>query len=135
MATPTVDVAALVQERAAAEQAVPESISPVHYDDNGVLVPRVFKDQTAALAKNAGARVSRFSTTHLNDLEAALAGLSRQAGGAYGFYYDARRDTVIVEGNLDVNLLPAEALANGEITFTYTADGDPQSRTEGSASH
>ncbi len=81
------------------------------------------------LALSDGLALNLWSQLTLTDREAALAGLYPQAGGAYGFYYDARGDTVIVEGNLDVSLLPAEALANGEITFTHTADGDRQGRT------
>lgn len=90
----------------------------------------MFSDQTTAIAKHAGAEVSRSSTRKLKNLESAPSGLYRQPTALTPATTTPGGTWSPIEDNLDRSLLPAEALARGEITFTHTADGERRTRPD-----
>ncbi|MFT3888680.1 MAG: hypothetical protein QM713_11040 [Arachnia sp.] len=116
------DDGALEQEQRLREAALPESISPGAFLDGDTLVSRIYAD---AHAPEGACDVlpSRFTRDALNALSAAVTSGSHAEGTFFGIYYDAQSDTLHVTGNITEDSLPQDALARGELTYEYAAEG------------
>jgi hypothetical protein len=88
-------------------------------------------------APQSAARVanSRFTAQSLGKLKNELAAKAGKPGVAYGFYYDERTDSVVVEGNLPRTQLPKQAVAKGLITYKHSTDVGRESRDNDSTPH
>ncbi|MGL5857954.1 MAG: S1 family peptidase [Angustibacter sp.] len=64
----------------------------------------------------------RFTRSSLGQLKQQLEGAAGHHGESFGFYYDARRDAVVLEGDVARTRLPRAALASGQLVVKYTAD-------------
>jgi len=111
----------LDEEKRFAGQAVSDKVSPGAFAEGDQLISRIYAD--AAPHSGATTLPSRFTRKALEDLQACLTELAGAPGVFFGFSYDAKTDTVVVEGNIPQADLPADAVRAGRISYTYTRDG------------
>lgn len=129
------DEALVSAEQAGLTKELPADLSPGTFKDGNRLVPRLYKDQLAARSSQPDAVVSRFSTSRLKTLKADLRALRTKSKGGYGFFYDARKDVMVVRGDLDPSMLPAQALTTGEVEFARAPGFSRNSRYSDTAPH
>ncbi|MGL5809187.1 MAG: S1 family peptidase [Nocardioides sp.] len=80
-------------------------------------VPGRVVDRVAGDDLRASERFTRPSLDRLKQRLESAAGHRRES---FGFYYDARRDTVVLEGNVARSRLPQKALASGRLVVKHT---------------
>lgn len=66
---------------------------------------------------------ARLTDQQVASLLQQLSSIPLVEGEGLGFYYDPARDVIVAEGNIDPRRLPQDALAQGQIVFTYGEAG------------
>lgn len=120
----------LAEEDAARATAAQSRVAALDSDEQK---PGAGAERAAASA--APVAGSRFTGQSLQQVKDELIAKAGKPGVAYGFYYDARTDSVVVEGNLPEAQLPQTARAKGLITYKHSADAGRVSRYNDSLPH